>query len=49
MEGNSLLYVTTRLSLVAMPIVVARGDKTFLIYHVTSRDHKFNELCDLIC
>ena len=48
MEGNSLLYVTTRLSLVAMPIVVVRGDKTFLIYHVTSRDHMFNGLCDLI-
>ena len=49
MEGNFLLYVTTRLSSVAMPIAVVRGDKTFLIYHVTSRDHKFNGLCDLIC
>ena len=42
MEGNSLLNLSTP------PNLVAIGDKIFLIYHVTSRDHVPKWLCDFM-
>ena len=42
MKGNSLLNLSTP------PDLVAIGDKIFLIYQVTSRDHVPKWLCDLM-
>ena len=42
-EGSSSLYEATLPGLMARDILVV---ETFLIYHVTSREHMFKGLCD---
>ena len=45
MEGSSLLYITTLPGLVAIGIEVVEIKQ---ICHMTSFDHAFKELCDIM-
>ena len=46
MEWSFFMYVATLSGLVAISIVVV--EIIFLIYNMTSRDHVFKGLCDLM-